>query len=250
MPSPIKICIPARYHSSAVSLELYRGHKGVSDPQARCKAGAMGRLVATLAHAGLWGIYIITPNYIIVPGDMNIYACVHTYTHTSGHAPTVTPYTSHSSHIINISKVHKSKCILQNRSHWVYRGISFIVTYCKWPQAQSLSGRENTRLWDYGHVYMDWDICPVSDSLISFGWCRNKYSCQSFLESTRIFMVGFSWMFYSGSWGVGFAWARLLLLPEYCYDLMKRLVHSYCSLMDSATALKWIVASWHLEGVR
>lgn len=88
MLSPIKTHKPAPYRSCAVSVESYRGHSGkkghecVSDPQARCKEGAMGRLIATLAHAGLWGIYIITPNYIIIPGEMNIYACVHTYTHT------------------------------------------------------------------------------------------------------------------------------------------------------------------------
>lgn len=105
MLSPIKTHKPACYRSCAVSMESYRGHsgkkghKGVSDPQARCKVGAMGRLVATLAHAGLWGIYIVTPNYIIVPGETKIYACVHTYTHTRGHALTVTPYTSRSSHV-------------------------------------------------------------------------------------------------------------------------------------------------------
>jgi len=57
MLSPIKTRIPACYRSCAVSLESYRGHsgkkgyEGVSDPQARCKDGTMGRLVATLAHA-------------------------------------------------------------------------------------------------------------------------------------------------------------------------------------------------------
>lgn len=140
MLSPIKTHIPACYRSCAVSMESYRGHsgkkghKGVSDPQARCKEGAMGRLVATLAHAGLWGIYIITPNYIIVPGETKIYACVHTYTHarpcTDSHALQVTFLTR-----INISKFRKSKCILQSRSHWVYREISFIVRYRKWTQA-------------------------------------------------------------------------------------------------------------------
>lgn len=141
MQSLIKTSIPACYRSCAVSLESYRGHsgkkghEGVSDPQARCKDGAMGRLVATLAHAGLWGIYIITPNYIIVPGETNIYACVHTYTHTQSCTD------SHALHFtflirINIFKFRKSKCILQSRSRWVYREISFIVRYRKWPEAE------------------------------------------------------------------------------------------------------------------
>ncbi len=189
--------------------------------------------------------------------DEHICMRSHVHAHTRGHAPTVTPYTSRSSHIINISKVCKSKCIRQSRSHWVYREISFIVRYRKWPQAgHSHFLDERTRGCEIMDMYMDLSsVCfiffVIPNSLISFGWCWNKYSCQSFLESTRIFVVGFSWMFFFlASWGVGFAWARLLLLPEYCYNLMKRLVRSYCSLMDSATALKWIVAGWHLEGVR
>lgn len=105
-------------------------------------------------------------------------------------------------------------------------------------RVQSPSGTRGSEIMDM--FFRDLDIWPFF--LIPRVISRN--SCQTFLEL-------FSWrscrcFFFRLAEVLCFAWARLLLLPEYCYNLKKRSARSYCLLMEHWNGYR-LVGIWRAD---